>query len=66
MKILICLLALLCNFASLKLHANVKRCVCFGLPAYMRSNFSLRLFLFLEEFYKLKHCSTVVYMVSKA
>lgn len=48
MKILICLLALLCNFASLKLHANVKRCVCLGLPAYMRSNFSLRLFLFLS------------------
>lgn len=45
MKLLICLSALLCNFASLKLHTNVKRWVCFGQPAYMRSNFSLSLFL---------------------
>ena len=48
MKILICLSALLCNLVSLKLHTNVKRWVSFGLPVYMRSNFSLRFFLFLS------------------
>ena len=48
MKILVCLSALLCNLVSLKLHTNVKRWVSFGLPVYMRSNFSLRFFLFLS------------------
>lgn len=46
MKILVCLSALLCNLVSLKLHTNVKRWVSFGLPVYMRSNFSLRFFSF--------------------
>lgn len=49
MKILICLIALLCNFISFKLHSNVKRWVltC-DQPSYMRSNFSLRFFLILS------------------
>ena len=49
MKILICLIALLCNFTSFKLHSNVKRWVltC-DQPSYMRSNFSLRFFLILS------------------
>lgn len=49
MKILICLIALLCNFIALKLHSNVKRWVlsC-DQPSYMRSNSSLRFFLVLS------------------
>lgn len=49
MKILICLIALLCNFISFKLHSNVKRWVltC-DQPSYMRSNFSLIFFLILS------------------
>lgn len=48
MKILICLLALLCNLMSLKLHSNIKSWVAYGLPSYMRSNFSLRFFFILS------------------
>lgn len=48
MKILICLLALLCNLMSLKLHSNIKSWVAYGLPSYMRSNFSLRFFFVLS------------------
>ena len=49
MKILICLIALLCNFITLKLHSNVKRWVLtYDQPSYMRSNSSLRFFLILS------------------
>lgn len=50
MKILICLIALLCNLISFKLHSNVKRWVltC-NQPSYMRSNSSLRFFLVLSS-----------------
>lgn len=48
MKILICLLALLCNLISLKLHSNVKSWVAYGQPTYMRSNSFLRFFIVLS------------------
>lgn len=48
MKILICLLALLCNLMSLKLHSNIKSWVAYGVPSYMKSNFSLRFFFILS------------------
>lgn len=49
MRILICLIALFCNFISLKLHSNVKRWVpTYDQPSYMRNIFSLRFFLILS------------------
>ena len=48
MKIAICVIALLCNIISLKLHSNIKKWVSHNLPFYMRTNFSLRFFILLS------------------
>lgn len=49
MKISICLLALFCNFITLKLHSNIRNWVMsHNQPSYMRSNLTLRFFLILS------------------